>query len=281
MARELPRTLRSLSPSMQRGVGRDDYEVIVVDNGSRVPWDRESCADLGLRLTVIDVPDATPSPSAAVNLGIAAAQGELVGVMIDGARMASPGLLSLALTAHRLHERAVIASVAFHLGHEVQMVSVHHGYDQETEDALLEGVGWEEDGYRLFDIAVFAGSSAGGWFKTPHESNALFLGRSLWEELGGFDEAFTSPGGGLVNLDVLARACRLPNSQLVQMLGEATFHQVHGGVATNALVSPGAAFGEEYERLRGEPFVPPQAEALFVGTVPRHAIPSFAASLVV
>ena len=34
MRRELPRTIRTLSPSMQRGLGSADYEIIVVDNGS-------------------------------------------------------------------------------------------------------------------------------------------------------------------------------------------------------------------------------------------------------
>ena len=39
MARELPRTLRSLSPRYQVGLAADDYEVIVVDNGSVEPVD--------------------------------------------------------------------------------------------------------------------------------------------------------------------------------------------------------------------------------------------------
>ena len=34
MSRELPRTVRSLAPDYQRGVKADDYEVIVIDNGS-------------------------------------------------------------------------------------------------------------------------------------------------------------------------------------------------------------------------------------------------------
>ena len=37
MARELPRTLRSLSRRYQLGLPADDYEVIVVDNGSADP----------------------------------------------------------------------------------------------------------------------------------------------------------------------------------------------------------------------------------------------------
>jgi hypothetical protein len=39
MARELPRTLRSLAPGYQRGIEPDEYEVIVVDNGSPAPLD--------------------------------------------------------------------------------------------------------------------------------------------------------------------------------------------------------------------------------------------------
>jgi hypothetical protein len=39
MARELPRTIRSLSPIMQRGIDPADVEVILIDNGSTEPFD--------------------------------------------------------------------------------------------------------------------------------------------------------------------------------------------------------------------------------------------------
>jgi hypothetical protein len=214
-----------------------------------------------------------------VNIGLFHAQGELAGVLIDGARMASPGLLAQALAAYKLYDRPVIATLAFHLGSVVQMESVLRGYDAAEEDRLLESVDWEQDGYRLFDISVFAGSSAEGWFTPPSESNALFLSRELWAELCGYDELFTSPGGGLVNLDTFARACEAPATRLVMLLGEATFHQVHGGVATNALTSPGAAFMAEYERLRGKPFERPQVRPVFFGTVPPQIMPSLARSV--
>ena len=42
------------------------------------------------------------------------------------------------------------------------MRSVPLGYDQQEEDRLLDSVDWTHDGYRLFDISVLAGSSAGG-----------------------------------------------------------------------------------------------------------------------
>ena len=68
------------------------------------------------------------------------------------------------------------------------MKSVQRGYNQQEEDRLLEKVRWKEDGYRLFSISTFAGSSSGGWFAPMSESNALFLTTELWQELGGYDE---------------------------------------------------------------------------------------------
>ncbi len=112
------------------------------------------------------------SPASAINTALSEARGELIGVMIDGAQMASPGLLAGALSAAKVTPRAVIASLGFHLGPEVQMQSVAKGYNQAVEDDLLESTRWYEDGYRLFDISVFAGSSAAGWFQPISESNA-------------------------------------------------------------------------------------------------------------
>jgi hypothetical protein len=264
MARELPRTVLSLSPAMQQGIDSDDYEVIVVDNGSDPPAAVDEAWG-GARLMRID--DGQPSPASAINRALQVAEGDLVGVMIDGARLASPGLLAGALRASSLHRRPVISSLGFHLGPEVQMTSVAAGYDAHEEDRLLAGSGWESDGYRLFEISVFAGSSAHGWFAPIAESNALFMAPALWDELGGYDERFVSPGGGLVNLDTYARACALPDSQLVLLLGEGTFHQVHGGVATNAPSHDRQAFRDEYELVRGFEYQVPQVEPLYVGQV--------------
>jgi hypothetical protein len=219
------------------------------------------------------------SPVPAINFGLAVARGELVGVCIDGARMASPGLLSKALAASRLHDRPVIGTIAFHLGPEVQMESVKHGYNQAIEDELLAGSGWEADGYRLFTISVFAGSSDGGWFELPAESNAFFLRAEHWRALGGWDEGFVTPGGGLVNLDTWARACADPTGEPIMLLGEATFHQVHGGAATNNLNPPFELFHEEYRRLRGRPYERPTRQPLYFGTLPETMRTSLKLSL--
>ena len=272
MARELPRTLRSLSPEMQRGIRAEQYEIIVVDNGSPQPIAIETIPTLSAQVNYYRFEKAPVSPASAINFGLQRARGTLIGVMIDGARMASPGLLASALLAARLDDRPVISTLGFHLGPEVQMTSVQNGYNQEQEDNLLNSVRWSEDGYRLFDISVLAGSSSNGFFLPISESNALFMPSALWRELGGFDERFTSPGGGLVNLDTYLRACQLPSTKLIVLLGEGTFHQVHGGISTNATVSPYPEFHKEYVRLRNKDFAPFDGESLYVGRVAVQAL---------
>lgn len=269
MPRELPRTLRSLSTLMQLDIEVDQYEVIVVDNGSTVAVDRAACLQLPMNLRFHDLDGPTVSPVPAVNWGLRMARGRLVGVMIDGARMASPRLLANALAAHRSDSTAVVASHAFHLGRDTQMNSVRDGYNEDVEDHLLGSIPWEQDGYALFDVGVFAGSSQEGWFASPAESNAVFATAELWHRIGGFDEAFTSPGGGLANHDALNRACTASGS-LTLLLGEATFHQFHGGVATNSLHPSTALFVEEYERIRGQPFQRDHPTPSLYGKVGRH-----------
>lgn len=276
MPREIPRTILSLSPAMQVGILPDDYEVILVDHNSTLPFDVEPCRSTGINLRVERVRDDSDSPCNAANRGLALARGNLCGIMLDGARMASPGLIAGALRASHLHHRPVIATLGFHLGPDVQMKTVHLGYNQEQEDRLLERADWTRDGYRLFDISVFAGSSAGGWFAPIAESNALFMPKELWAEIGGYDERFVATGGGLVNLDTYVRACALPDSQLIMLLGEGTFHQFHGGLATNAPVHPWDQIHEEYVRIRGVPFAKPTVTPLFFGAVNHHVLPSIA-----
>ena len=271
MAREAPRTLFSLSSTYQRNVVADNYEVIVVDNGSTPPFDPAALGGLTGNFRLIRIDEAPPSPVQAINRGLAEARGKLVGVMIDGARIASPGLVESASKAAAQADRAVVLSLGFHLGSQVQMESVRQGYNPEQEDRLLEQTRWTEDGYRLFDISVFAGSSAGGWYEPISESNAIFMRKALWDELGGYDERFQSPGGGYVNLDLLKRAVALPGVTVVTLLGEGTFHQMHGGIATNAIGNVHDEFQAEYLKIRGHPFQAPVYQTCYVGAVPAKA----------
>lgn len=271
MARELPRTLRTLATPYQRGIDSADYEVIVVDNGSPEPV-AASLAETFAGIIRIERLDPAPaSPVRAANLGLAHARGDLVGLLVDGARLASPGLLAGALRAARLSSRPVITAPAFHLGSATHMRAAETGHDQRAEDELLERSGWLDDGYRLFGISTPAGSSGRGLFGPMGESSSLFAPRALWEELGGMDERFTLPGGGLANHDLYRRACSLEAVDLVVLLGEGTFHQYHGGAATSRRF----AWDEmqaDYASIRGEHHRPPQNTPVYVGEVPRDAL---------
>jgi Glycosyltransferase like family 2 len=274
MARELPRTLQALGAGHQQGLDGVAVEVIVVDNGSpealRPPPDRPD-----VRWTRLD--PAPPSPVRAANEGIGQAGGDLIGLIVDGARLASPGLLATAHAASRIAERTIVTAPAYHLGSTTHMEASGQGYDEAEEDRLLAGSGWEADGYELFSISTLAASSGRGWFGPMGESSSLFMGRELWEELGGLDERFALPGGGLTNHDLYRRACEAPGTTLVVLPGEGTFHQVHGGAATSR------RFGwdemhADYQAIRDQPYKPPQRRPIYFGMIPPQAMPHAARS---
>ncbi len=277
MRREAPRTLFSLSPDYQQRVNAADYEVIVVENGSSERLLAEDVAKFGPNFRYLWVDDASPSPAGAINRGVALSKTPFVGIMIDGARIATPGVIALALHCLRGFEQAVVGTVGFHLGPDTQMYSLRHGYNRTVEDELLASIAWQSNGYRLFEISSQAGSSPLNWLGTINESNLIFLPRLLFEELGGYDERFALPGGGIVNLDFYRRACGLERSTLITLFGEATFHQVHGGVITNQpaeeLPRRLQTYGEEYLRIRGKPFEKPTRPTLLFGHTQPEIIP--------
>lgn len=281
MEREAPRTLHSLSAAYQRGgLGPDDYEVIVVDNGSPSPFGAERVRRLGTNFRYFYLNPADPSPAKAVNFGVSQGDSEYVGILIDGARLVTPNLLSVALLAFRLHPNPVVSATGWHLGPEPQNRSILNGYGPTVEDALLDSIGWpDQDPYRLFGIACLGGSAKYGCFCPISESNAIFLRRDFCQRLGGFDEAFRFPGGGLVNLDFFFRCLSDSSSILVNLLGEACFHQVHAGVSTNATpedqIRRYDLWNEEYKALRGHDYAAPDVTAttLHFGPVSPHALP--------
>ncbi|WP_444453230.1 TylF/MycF/NovP-related O-methyltransferase [Rhodobacter capsulatus] len=283
MARELPRTLYSLSPRYQQGIAADDYEVIVIDNGSREPPRVEDFADLGLNLQIHSFADPSPSPVRAINYGLSLAAAPLVGVSIDGARMASPGLLDACRRAARTDPAPVVTTLSFQIGPGPQWISLQQGYDTVWEDRLLDGIDWKTNGYRLFDISPFAENISRGWFGPLSESNLLFLPRPLWDALGGFDPAFESPGGGAANADLLWRALEQPGTRQLVILGEGVFHQIHGGTHTNAgsaSLEVHKQAAKEYYRLRGRIRIIDKERSYF-GPISRLAAEAYARQLTV
>ena len=263
MARELPRTVASLLPPYQRGVAVDAIEIIIADNNSAEPVRRDQFpaeADV----TVIRVKDGVVSPCRAINRAANLARGDLIAVVIDGARMASPGLLQAATDAVRIDPNAFVATLGFHLGPKVQQVSVTEGYTQATEDELLAGISWPSDGYRLFEICALGESYRDGVLTAPPETTFFVMATERFRALGGFDEGFQASGGGFCNYDFFERATADALGPFVMLVGEGTFHQLHYGATTQAggirrTVGLGAetlgdVYAREYEVLRGRPY---------------------------
>jgi glycosyltransferase involved in cell wall biosynthesis len=234
LRRELPRTVQSLSPPYQTGIDPARMEIIITDNGSSEPVDRSWFGEVAADLRIIRFPPGNPSPCAALNAGVAAARGTMVAVLIDGARMASPGLFAQAQTAARIADDVFVATMGFHLGHETQQRSLENGYGPEVEDRLLEEIGWERNGYRLFEICARGESYRFGVLSPFPETTAFVMRRTSFERVGGFNEGFRYRGGGLANFDFFERVLTDAAITPVVVIGEGTFHQVHFGNSTRA-----------------------------------------------
>jgi len=271
--REARNTLHSLTTAYQRGVDGLAYEVIAVDNGSTQPLSDAEVRGYGPQFRYRYVDRASVSPAAAINAACRDAQGERLLIMIDGAHILSPRILELSTLAFASLPSPFIATVLFHLGPKHQYDSVLEGYNQQVEDAVLASCGWKGDGYRLYAASSAFADASEGWFGKLLESCCFGLRKSDFLAMGGYDERFQSPGGGLVNLDLFRRALLRPELQYVVLLGEGTFHQFHGGVATNQPRDrqPWAGFHEEYVRVRGAPFQRASRQPLLIGSIPAEA----------
>jgi glycosyltransferase involved in cell wall biosynthesis len=117
-------------------IAPDEYEVIVVDNGSNPPLDAKLVENCGENFRLIRIDQASQSPAHAINVGLAEATGGVIGVIMDGARLATPGLLHFARHAARLYDRAAVVTLGWYLGGDFQSWSMQSGYDHAHEDAL-------------------------------------------------------------------------------------------------------------------------------------------------
>jgi hypothetical protein len=255
MEPQIGNTIRSLIPPYQRKIKKSEYEIIVVDNGSPAPLP-EAVWNQAPNIRYLHIPpgEASPNPGVAINRAVSMSRGEIVSVMIDGARLVSPGVLMWGTRLASLGPRSMVSVLGWHIGPKNQTESILEGYNHEAETVLLEQSQWWENGYRLFEISAASVQTADGFATRTVESNCLFMPRLLYNELGGYNEKYAEPGGGLVNLDFYARAVEAAD-QAFTLLGEGTFHQVHGGAATGLtqaqLGDALARWSAESEKLRG------------------------------
>jgi len=275
MAREVPRTVQSFLVPYQQGIQAGDVEVLVMENGSPHPTPPDVIKKWPDNVRYIPVPDPAPSPAKALNLGAQLAMGTWVCPVIDGARMVTPGLIYNVQKLMNISADPIIATLGWHLGDKPQQDNVAHGYNQTREDELLRHINWPEDGYKLFDISCLGKSAGVAWLKPISESNVLFMRKSTYQALGGYDEAFDIPGGGLVNLDFFKRAVDDDGRDYILLMGEASFHQFHGGVSTSRNVrlpslkdktrSTWDIYAAQYEALRGKPFKSSRRDPIIYG----------------
>jgi cephalosporin hydroxylase len=273
MRREARRTLHSLSRAYQEGIEDTSYEVIVVENGSDEDQKPGPAfvADFGPEFRYVDLgAAATPSPVGALNRGIALSRGRSLALMIDGAHVLTPGVLRFGLQGLRTYDRAIVATQQWYTGPGQQGEAMDDGYDQAYEDRLFEKIKWPTNGYRLFEIGHFVGDR--DWLDGVWESNCMFVTRAQLEQVGGFDEHFTMPGGGYANLELYERLGSSPDVTVCTILGEASFHQTHGGTTTNQTDAAERrarvfGYGKHYRDLRGRPFKGPGKPIHFVGRI--------------
>ena len=279
MRREAERTLFSLSEKYQQDVDHSDYEVIAIDNGSNKPLDEAIVQSMGPNFRYHYFDTDSVSPVDAVNYGAEIARGKFIACIVDGARMASPGILKYTFAAIRGFRQPLIGALSWHLGPKIQNESMLDGYDQTEEDRLLDSIDWRSNGYGLFDISTIAPSSNCGFLGgLPTEYSFFSMSKRDFLDMGGFDANFQSPGGGLVNHDFLQRAVKWEKPfELIMLLGEGVFHQYHGGIATNCKPSehPQTEFENEYVQIHKTAFsIPPLPDCkdiLYLGSLSENS----------
>lgn len=262
MQREAERTLKSLGRTYQRDTDDFTYEVICIDNGSNPPLDPTWIANFGPEFRLFRPSRHLASPCAAINEAALQARGGYLAIMIDGAHVLTPGVFREARQAWHEHPDAVVAARHWFIGGDQRWLAVA-GYTQKMEDKLLERIHWPNNGYELFRIGAPIGEGPEPWLEGMSESNCLMLPTALYDRIGGMDEAFQQPGGGFANLDLWQRACDASTGPLIALIGEASFHQFHGGTTTNVEDAEKdvrvRAYANEYRALRGKDFagIPP------------------------
>lgn len=281
MSAQAARTLFTLSTSYQRDVSPHEYEVIVVENSSDDNLNPRVAERMGPQFRYYRRVEEGVSPTPAINVGLSLARGDYVALMVDGARMVSPGVLRNALDAFRIQHDAVVAVPGYHIGYDDHMFREDAAHSLRQDRKLIAGIPWRSDGYRLFDISIQSGANPFGFLHPLGESNCMFAPREAYEAIGGADERFDLPGGGMVNLDMYCELLRPESTRLFLTPGEGTFHQFHGGVTTQAdseRAALMAEFNRNYAEIRGTTYFAPEKEPYFIGEVPNGALPMLAYS---
>jgi len=232
MSKQLENTLLSLSAVYQHNIAQEDYEVIVVENKSDDTLAKSFIADLEGNFRYFLREDSSVSPVDAINFGFQQCRGSYVGLMIDGARMLSPGVLQYTLMATQINRNATVAIPGYHIGDKEQHLQDKH-YTAAQEQEILTSLNWQKDGYQLFNISTFSNGNRRGFLQPMHECNCIFSSMENFKRIGYADSRFSLAGGGSLNLHIYRSLGLCSDSPLFVLAGEGSFHQFHGGVTTS------------------------------------------------
>lgn len=258
-------TLYSLSLKYQVGVQIDDYEVIVVDSNSTDKLSQEYVKEFGNNFKYIDFQTDNDSPCDAINFAIEVSKADILGIMIDGAHIATPRAIWYSINIFQVKENIFTYTKGYHLGADKQNYTMLEGYSELHEDKLLSISNWKSEPYNLFKISNF--DKVRSQITKVVESNLFFCRRGDMKAIGKYNSKFKSAGGGLVNLDVFYRLIHERYLMPVCLWGEGTFHQIHGGVSTNVIIDnhPIKVMEKEYKSIYGRSYTAPSYTPFLYG----------------
>ena len=228
-------TLYSLSTRYQTNANHQNYEVIVIENQSNNNLNPIKVRAFGPQFHYYLREESGISPASAINDGLKYCTGSHIGLMIDGARLLSPGVITHAMQAIEKNANAIIAVPSYDLGPELQQHSSLTGYNESTELELLSSIDWPHSGYNLFNIAVLGEANDKGYINPIMECTCLFAPKEKWRAIGGANEDFQQAGGGALNLHIFRSLGLHLDCKYYVLPGEGTFHQYHEGVTTGAI----------------------------------------------
>lgn len=275
MPRQAMNTLYSLSAQHQQNIQECDYEIIVIENQSKNNLIADNVYKLGKNLRYFLREETSQSPVGAINFGLEKARADHICLMVDGARMVTPRVVEYALMAIRSNTNALIAVPGYSLGWQDQHHHIDAQYDEAQEIALLENCHWQQNGYRLFDIATISGANPNGFMNPLMECNCVMAAASHFTAIGGANIDFQLPGGGSINLHMFRQLGLLPdNAPYFLMAGEGSFHQYHGGITTSQWSDLTEVLESHRKQLHsywGGHFHSLRREPLLLGSTTSHA----------
>lgn len=275
MPRQALNTLYSLSTNYQQNVDADTYEVIVVENRSHNIMDQAAIAKLDGNFRYFLRDEQGVSPAAAINFALSHCEGEHICLMIDGARLVTPGVIHYSLMACKITPNALVVVPGYHLGPKEHHLLDASTYSETQEQEALRQAGWPQSGYSIFSMSCFSGGNHRGFFHPFMECNCLVTSKQIFLSAGGADERFNLPGGGALNLFIYRKLAMHPESVLFVLPGEGSFHQQHGGVTTSHVDARESLLVRQRDQLNAfldEPFKSPCIEPILLGKLPGTAM---------